>query len=168
MSFEHLIFQSALANKRRLALSVLGLTLCCLSFAVISSALPQSWLSLLSSFLLSAITCASAWSSLGERVAMDRVLFSVGFSREQIQTLLIFEYTAQGGVAALLAIFLGLALRGSLGAATQQLLPAAHGFQPSIESLSTAFIVALLSCALGALWPASRITCTEPEGSSPT
>jgi len=156
MTFERLIWQSALRNKRRSLLTALCVAFASVGFVLFVSraaapgALAQeaAVLGLLLSIGLTLLW--SCWSDLCARAPADAVLFSLGFSRQQLATLLVMESVLLGGSGALVGVGASVALHAELG--SLRIVP---------ETLSLAFVAALVASALGAAWPAYRLSCSE-------
>ncbi|MGC4094015.1 MAG: hypothetical protein QM756_40120 [Polyangiaceae bacterium] len=145
MSFERLIWRSATRSGLRLLWTVAGVALASACSALLArSNWPWlRWWALLPALLSVSL---SLRQSLGERTASDAVLVGLGFSREQLVTLLVMEGMLFGGLGALLGVLLCLA-------------PSALGMSPqwNAAQLSRSFVDTLLTALLGSGWPARAL-----------
>lgn len=165
MSFERLLWRALVQNKVRLATSVAAVA-CVFGASVLAPG--GSRLDARSGYLLLLILpliCASCSLGWNERRARSRVLFRVGFSQEQLATLLALEGVAIGalgaalGSVAIVATWLAQAGEASYGSHS--------GLWIMAHELSFTFCAALVLSALAAVGPAYRFARSRFDTDAP-
>ena len=161
MSFEYLVWDGVIGEKRGSSAAVLGVALASLGWLLAS----RPVLSALALGAVCVVVLVTSRHRMRLRSARDRLLFALGFSSEQLATLLVLEGALSGAFGAALASGVALLARSDIAGLHLPVL-ADVSLVASSEALSKMFVSVLLFSALGALVPARALALSELGGAA--
>ena len=162
MSFERLVWDGLVADKRQLVAGLLGFVLAGLGFLAAHTR-AGSAAALLAAF---GVAWLGAKLRIRERRPRDRALFRLGFSREQLATLLVLEALLSGALGAVLTASLAVAAHAIGAPLLSRSVPMAGELTASPEALARMFAALLLFTSAGAVLPACSLGRSQLSGTT--